>query len=224
MSKTTASTTAIAAIVAALQTDPNALNIDALRTELRDNDVEFGNRSGPQKLLELALENDISAYAIGSDEPLVLTDEPGEDDEDEDGADEDGDGEEGGEDAELDATDEDEEPEGGNIVPIKYRLRYGSEQHCGDQMAQVLKQAVTAQDAEGKDFCSEPVLIQIADQNGVDYTKWAHLNIGQRRMNLGNVLRGKLNRGQEVRVLETIWEAKEPEEEGEEPSGATKMG
>lgn len=42
-------------------------------------------------------------------------------------------------------------------------------------------------------------LQEVADENGVAF-KWAHLNVGMQRMNLGNVLRGKLRRGEAVKV------------------------
>lgn len=41
--------------------------------------------------------------------------------------------------------------------------------------------------------------VQVAHENRVTF-KWAHLNPGMQRMNLGNVLRGKLRRGEKVQV------------------------
>lgn len=41
--------------------------------------------------------------------------------------------------------------------------------------------------------------VQVAHENRVAF-KWAHLNPGMQRMNLGNVLRGKLRRGEKVQV------------------------
>lgn len=42
-------------------------------------------------------------------------------------------------------------------------------------------------------------LESVAIENGVDF-RWAHLNKGMQRMNLGNRLRGMLNRGERVVV------------------------
>jgi hypothetical protein len=37
-------------------------------------------------------------------------------------------------------------------------------------------------------------------ENGLDLAKWAHLNPGQQRMNLGNVLRARLRRDEPVQI------------------------
>lgn len=85
---------------------------------------------------------------------------------------------------------------GGNVVPKTYRERYGKEQTCGDDMANALKSYVT--DKDGK--CDPEKLAKVASDNGVDLGRWANANIGMQRMNLGNVLRGMVNRHQKVKV------------------------
>lgn len=46
----------------------------------------------------------------------------------------------------------------------------------------------------------EAAYLSLCDENGVDSGRWMHLNHGMRRMNLGNVLRGLLKKGQKVTV------------------------
>lgn len=195
-----------------------SVNLDAIREALKEADVTFGNRSGAARLVELAVENSI---AVEDMEGKILIDEEGNEPGDEDDENQD-DGEEG----DGAVTDEAEEEEGGNIVPLKYRQKYGTPQHCGDQVALVFKDFVTVTVQVGEkavEQCSETALVQVCDQNGVAYDRWDHLkNIGMKRMNLGNILRGKIKRGERVQIGETVWEAREPEKEGDET--ASKMG
>lgn len=85
----------------------------------------------------------------------------------------------------------------GSVVPFDYRLRYGADQNCGDQMARDLTAIVTTPD--GIDLDKARV---IAAANGVEdrFDGWRAkgLNPGMVRMNLGNVLRGKLRREEAV--------------------------
>lgn len=46
----------------------------------------------------------------------------------------------------------------------------------------------------------EAAFLALCDENGVDSGRWMHLNHGMRRMNLGNVLRGMLGRGEKVSI------------------------
>ena len=108
--------------------------------------------------------------------------------------------------------DEDGEGEGtGSIVPQKYREIYGAAQNCGDEMALALTAYVT--DAEG-DLIREN-LREVAAANDIEdkLAKWEYkgLNGGLLRMNTGNVLRGKLRRGEQVAVGTQMWEAREVE-------------
>jgi len=109
------------------------------------------------------------------------------------------------------SDEEEEEGAGGSIVPQKYREIYGAAQNCGDAMALALTGYVT--DAEG-DLIIEN-LREVAAANDIDdrLAKWEGkgLNGGLLRMNTGNVLRGKLRRGEEVAVGDQIWQAREVE-------------
>lgn len=46
---------------------------------------------------------------------------------------------------------------------------------------------------------SENALLTVAHENTVEF-RWTHLNRGMQRMALGNVLRGKMRRGEKVSV------------------------
>jgi len=83
-----------------------------------------------------------------------------------------------------------------SVVPDSYKERYGPAQHCGDDIAEMLK---------GED------IHEIGAANGINVdAKWGNgrivdgevkpLNPGMQRMNLGNVLRGRVRRGEYVIV------------------------
>lgn len=85
----------------------------------------------------------------------------------------------------------------GSVVPNEYRYRYGSDQNCGDAIAKRLTALVTTKEGVDLDKCRE-----VAAANGVEdrFDGWLvkGLNPGMVRMNLGNVLRGKARREEEV--------------------------
>lgn len=89
---------------------------------------------------------------------------------------------------------------GGSVVPAGYRAKYGKNQHCGDELADVL-----AEQTRGANGCDLEALALVQKQNGIDTSRWSHLNPGQQRMNTSNVLRGKLRRGEHVVVGEVHW-------------------
>jgi len=80
-----------------------------------------------------------------------------------------------------------------SVVPDSYKQRYGAEQNCGDEIAELLK---------GHD------VHDVGKDNGINVdAKWGNgrkkqgkkpLNSGMVRMNLGNVLRGRVKRGEYV--------------------------
>ena len=89
-----------------------------------------------------------------------------------------------------------------SIVPENYKARYKAHGgNCGDDMAEVLNDAV--KDEKGKVVVS--ALEDVMAANGIEKSKWAERNIGQRRMNLGNVLRSRIKNGTAVTVGETVW-------------------
>lgn len=89
----------------------------------------------------------------------------------------------------------------GNVVNSKYKQKYAENGgNCGDAIAKAFGPITDTPE------CDE-MLRQVAIANGVDYGRWAHCNIGQKRMNLGNVLRGKIKRGENVIINHTEWDA-----------------
>lgn len=85
-----------------------------------------------------------------------------------------------------------------SVVPQEYRYRYGADQNCGDAMAAKLTAKVT----DPKTGVNIEACREIAAANGIEdrFDGWVSSgkNPGMVRMNLGNVLRGKLRRGEEV--------------------------
>lgn len=110
--------------------------------------------------------------------------------------------------------DEDEEGEVHSIVPPKYRILYGAEQNCGDDVAQVLTAHVTTDRASKKNpdgGLDRAKLRAVAEINGIGHklADWEDrgLNGGLLRMNTSNVLRGMVRRGERVEIGSTVWEA-----------------
>jgi len=96
----------------------------------------------------------------------------------------------------LDAI-ENAEARRGSVIPDTYRHQYGVEQSCNDDVAKRLTAKVTGADGVDLEACRE-----VAAANGIEdrLDGWLtkELNPGMIRMNLGNVLRGKQRRGEEV--------------------------
>lgn len=81
----------------------------------------------------------------------------------------------------------------GDVVPASYKRKYGKAQTCGDSVAQHLVQ---------RDI---HWLTDVAEANGIDIGRWAHCQYGQKVMNLGNVLRGMIKRGDYVVIGVEEW-------------------
>lgn len=80
----------------------------------------------------------------------------------------------------------------------KYAQRYGKTGHNGDPVAVAMAAYTKVNGATSMDRLTE-----IAAANGL--TKkleedWAKVNVGMKRMNLGNALRGMYNRGEDVTI------------------------
>lgn len=84
----------------------------------------------------------------------------------------------------------------GSVVPAHYKKDYGPTQSCNDEVAAFMKSATT--DEKGK--ADREALKRIARANGIDFARWDHLNVGMFRMNLSNVLRGKLKRNEQITI------------------------
>lgn len=100
---------------------------------------------------------------------------------------------------------------GGNIIGDDYRKKYGKAQTIGDTVSDALRKAVTGTTKSGKDgkgtkeFVDPKLLKSVGKANGVDTARWDHLNVGQQRMNLGNVLRAMVKRGEHVEIGLKVW-------------------
>lgn len=46
---------------------------------------------------------------------------------------------------------------------------------------------------------------KVAEDNGLDWSKWANMSPGLRKMNMDNVLLGKKRRGEYVKIGEHEW-------------------
>jgi hypothetical protein len=86
-----------------------------------------------------------------------------------------------------------------SIVPMKFKARYAAHGGtCGDDMALELKAATTTRNADKREVLDVEALWAIAKVNEIDVSKYVSLNNGQKRMNVGNKLRGKLAAGADV--------------------------
>lgn len=83
-----------------------------------------------------------------------------------------------------------------SIVPPKYKAKYGKKEHCGDELGYAVSEIVR----DGKGQIVMEALAALATENGLSLDRWAHLNPGQQSMNLRNVLRGRVKRGEAVVV------------------------
>jgi hypothetical protein len=90
----------------------------------------------------------------------------------------------------------------GSIVPKRYKDQYAAHDGlCGDELSFRLTEAVSAQDKEGRRIVDPAKLRAVAARNGIDIdARWGSRNVGQQRMNLGNVLRARQKRGEAVDI------------------------
>lgn len=89
----------------------------------------------------------------------------------------------------------------GNVVPAEYKARYGATQRCGDEVSEALNS--NTRNANGGVDLELVREIQVA--NNINPERWAHCNPGQQVMNTGNVLRGKIKRGEYVVIGVYEW-------------------
>ena len=110
-----------------------------------------------------------------------------------------------------DGDDEEGEHDGGSVVPEKYREIYGAEQNCGDEVALVLTDYVMTLEGseDGEPRLNFDALREVATANGsyLLLQKWEDrgLNNGLLRMNMSNVLRGRIRRGEQVQIGARTW-------------------
>lgn len=97
-----------------------------------------------------------------------------------------------------------------SIVPMKFKERYSKTGGtCGDDMALELKAATTTRNADKREVLDVEALWAIAKANAIDVAKYVDLNNGQKRMNVGNKLRGKLAQGADVVIGKRTFKAED---------------
>tara|TARA_R100000149_G_C5732904_1_gene50769 strand:+ start:49 stop:378 length:330 start_codon:yes stop_codon:yes gene_type:complete len=94
-----------------------------------------------------------------------------------------------------------------DIIEKQFFDKYGRSGSCGDEISTVLSEFLRDEHT-GKTNMKR--LNQVADDNGIDLKRWSHLNMGHLRMNLGNVLRGKIRSGAKVIIGPAIIEGQRP--------------
>ena len=103
-----------------------------------------------------------------------------------------------------------------SVVKQIYRDEYkarGDATCCGDDLSQILKSATT--DDAGK--LSKQLLYAIGKQNSIDVSeRFGHLNPGQQRMCMSNMLRSALRKGLAIRIGEVTYAAEDLEIEVKE--------
>ena len=88
-----------------------------------------------------------------------------------------------------------------SIVPTSFKRVYAQfGGTCGDNIATALKRATTTKNKDGRECLDIEALREIARENGVDFSRYEHLNNGQKRMNVGNKLRGIVEAGGKVTI------------------------
>lgn len=86
----------------------------------------------------------------------------------------------------------------GNIVAKDFKRKYAANGgNCGDGVASAFGSTEATSENNEK-------MRNVAIANDIDYSRWDHCNFGQRRMNLSNVLRGKIKRGEYVIICNSI--------------------
>lgn len=88
----------------------------------------------------------------------------------------------------------------GSIIPKKYVDRYKKTgMSCGDILAEEIRLFIMVID-HGRPHIDSTKLRQLADDNGVWQDRYASLNLGMQRMNIGNRIRAKYNNGERVHI------------------------
>ena len=76
----------------------------------------------------------------------------------------------------------------------------GSGQGCADGVDQwMTAMFMTRLGGKGRPSLCVEALLQFASENGIDWTKWAHVNNGMKRMNIAKKVRALIAAGQNIR-------------------------
>lgn len=88
-----------------------------------------------------------------------------------------------------------------SIVPAKFKAKYADHDGSnGDRIAAAFRSYTTTTNADGRECMDEDKLNEVAKANGIEVKNYAKMNNGQKRMNVGNRLRGILKSGQTVTI------------------------
>lgn len=88
-----------------------------------------------------------------------------------------------------------------SIVPSKFKAAYAAHNDTnGSPLSLALKKATTMTNDEGRETLDVKALKAIAKAHGIDFTPYEGLNNGQKRMNVGNKLRGLVKAGKPVTI------------------------
>ena len=86
-----------------------------------------------------------------------------------------------------------------SVIDQSVKDQYGEENNCGDAVAKnLLRLLPPGKDTTENEAVCGNAFRQDCIRNDIDPDRCNHLNSGMRRMNLGNVLRGMLKRGEDV--------------------------
>lgn len=86
-----------------------------------------------------------------------------------------------------------------SIVPARFKARYAQHDDTnGSKLALALKAATTTENEDGRPCLDVDALEAIAKANKIDFRPYAKMNNGQKRMNVGNKLRGLVQNGTTV--------------------------
>ena len=88
-----------------------------------------------------------------------------------------------------------------SIVPVKFKTLYAEHNDTnGSPLSLALKEATTTTNEDGREALDVKALAAIAKAHGIDFKVYEHLNNGQKRMNVGNKLRGLVKAGKTVTI------------------------
>ena len=88
-----------------------------------------------------------------------------------------------------------------SIVPASFKKLYAEHDGSnGDKIAAAFKSYTTTTNKDGRECMDEDKLAEVAKANGIDIKAYAKMNNGQKRMNVGNKLRGMLKQGNTVSI------------------------
>lgn len=96
-------------------------------------------------------------------------------------------------------TDEEGEDDGRSVVKKAYKRAYKPfKSKCGDDLSKLISAHLQFKDEDGRVRTDEAKLEAFAKANDCWVNEYRFLNVGMRRMNVANRLRGKVKKGGEV--------------------------